>query len=166
MEVIKVISTTINYYKECRELAGFTQETAAEKLNISVRALSGYENGTKVQDDIVDAMSTEYNAPLLAIWHLKENSVLGKWLPDFQPTRTQNDMGFNTVLASVDVANAEIYIKKILADGFITVEEMNDIDIYENHIKSATGKLLSVEAYLKMIKNGLMPSVKKEALNK
>ncbi|WP_204791675.1 helix-turn-helix transcriptional regulator [Oscillibacter sp. CU971] len=34
-----------NIYKTCRELAGYTQEHAAELLGCSVRALARYEGG-------------------------------------------------------------------------------------------------------------------------
>lgn len=54
-----------NLYKLCRTSAGFTQEQAAELLNIAPRTLSDCENGkTRVPDDIVDAMSNHYKSPL------------------------------------------------------------------------------------------------------
>ena len=71
-----------NLYKASRTTAGLTQEQAAALLAIAPRTLSDYENGhTRVPDDIVAAMSDYYKAPLLAIQHLQQTSVLGKYLP-------------------------------------------------------------------------------------
>lgn len=42
-----------NIYKTCRELAGYTQEHAAELLGCSVRALARYESGEALVPDPV-----------------------------------------------------------------------------------------------------------------
>ena len=82
-----------NLYKLCRTSAGFTQEQAAELLNIAPRTLSDYENGrTRVPDDIVDAMSSNYKAPFLAWYHLKITSVLGKYLPEVVMAQINGDL--------------------------------------------------------------------------
>lgn len=47
-------------------MAGITQEQAVKILAVEVGTLSGYENGNRVAEDVVD-MTDIYNAPLLAI---------------------------------------------------------------------------------------------------
>ncbi len=150
-----------SYYKTCRKLAGFTQEAAVELLGIEVRRLSDYENGAKVPDDVVDRMAEAYNSPLLAIWHLKTSSALGwKYLPDIFPTQTNNDLGFQTVLANEDTGRAERHIKAALEDGVLTEDDMPDIDAYIQSNDAAVGKLISAKAYIVKVKNELSAQVK------
>lgn len=137
-----------SYYKTCRKLAGLTQEQASEPIGVEVRRLSDYENGSKVPDDVVDRMADVYNAPLLAIWHLKENSPLGRYLPNVIETQTNNDLGFQTVLANKDTDKAEDYIVAILEDGLLTGEDMPNVEAYIVSIDAAIGKLLSAKAYI------------------
>ena len=140
--------TCENRYKVCRETAGFTQSQAADLLHTSERSLSDYENGkTKVPDDIVASMSEEYNAPLLAWWHLKETSVLGKYLPDIIMPQTNGDMAFQLVLAQDDLSPAVDSIKKIVSDGRIDGDEQADFAANIQQIKNVNGKLVSVVAY-------------------
>lgn len=145
-----------SFYKTCRKLAGLTQEQASEPLGVEVRRLSDYENGAKVPDDIVDKMAEVYNAPLLAIWHLKENSPLGRYLPNVIETQTNNDLGFQTVLANKDTDKAEDYIVSILEDGQLTIEDMPNIEAYIVSIDAAIGKLLSAKAYIEKAKRNLI----------
>ncbi|MCL2215440.1 MAG: helix-turn-helix transcriptional regulator [Defluviitaleaceae bacterium] len=93
-----------NRYKLCRETAGITQEQAAELLNVSVRQLSDYENGkAKVSDDTVERMAHHYKSHLLAWWHLKHHSVLGKYLPEVMLTSTVGDMALQAGFAQDDL---------------------------------------------------------------
>ena len=56
----------VNYYKISRETAGYTQEQAAERLDISVRSLSAYENDEIIPpDDLVEKMVKLYNTKIL-----------------------------------------------------------------------------------------------------
>ena len=99
----------VNGYKTSRQNAGFTQEQAVELISqitggdLAVRTLSDYENGhvKKVPDEIVAAMADAYNCPILAWWHMKRNSPLGKFLPDIIMPQTNGDMAFQLVLAGV-----------------------------------------------------------------
>lgn len=144
------------YYKTCRKLAGLTQEQASEPIGVEVRRLSDYENGAHVPDDVVDRMADAYNAPLLAIWHLKENSPLGRYLPNVIETQTNNDLGFQTVLANKDTDRAEDYVVAILEDGQLTIEDMPNIEAYIISIDAAIGKLLSAKAYIEKAKRNLV----------
>lgn len=145
-----------SYYKRCRKMAGLTQEQASEPIGVEVRRLSDYENGAKVPDDVVGMMADTYDAPLLAIWHMKENSPLGRFLPNVIETQTNNDLGFQTVLAKKDTDKAEGYIVAILEDGQLTIEDMPNVEAYIISIDAAIGKLLSAKAYIEKAKRRLL----------
>ena len=145
-----------SFYKTCRRLAGLTKERAAELLGVDVRRLYDYENGATVQEDIVDRMAKTYGAPMLALWHIREKTILGReWLPEILPTRSNNDLGFQTILAVRDAQQAEEHILTALGDGALTVEDIPHIDSYLVSSDAATGKLMSAKAYLLGYKNEL-----------
>jgi transcriptional regulator with XRE-family HTH domain len=137
-----------NRYKISRETAGMTQAVAAELLHVSERSLSDYENGkTRVPDDIVAAMADTYNSPLLAWWHLKTTSILGKYLPDLVMPQTSGDMAFQLVLAQDELEPVVCDIKKILSDGVIDGAERVTFADNIKAIKRVNGKLISVVAF-------------------
>lgn len=60
------------FTKTCRELAGLTQEAAADKLCCSVRSLARYESGEQaVPDDVAYKMAVVYESQYLAVQHLR-----------------------------------------------------------------------------------------------
>ena len=64
-------------YKTCREAAGYTQERAAELLNLSVRHLARIEAGEMIpSDDIAYSMVVLYDSQYLAVQHLRSASQL------------------------------------------------------------------------------------------
>ena len=68
-----------NMYARYRRASGFTQERAAELLDCSVRALAGWESGDRVPpDDKVVLMCDIYQAPTLAIEHLRASTILAR----------------------------------------------------------------------------------------
>lgn len=133
------------YYKTCRESAGIKQEDAANMLNVSCRTLSDYENGkARVPDDIVDSMAELYRSPLLAWWHLKHNSILGKYLPDVFEPKTEVDMVFQGILAKDKLSPVVDGLKEIMADGVIDELEEDDLDMHINDMKIVNSKLTSI----------------------
>lgn len=133
------------YYKTCRESAGIRQEDAADQLNVSCRILSDYENGkAKVPDDIVDRMSELYRSPLLAWWHLKTNSVLGKYLPDVVIPKTDVDMVFQGILAKDKLAPIVEGIKEIMSDGMIDELEEDVLGDHIDDMRIVNNKLTSI----------------------
>ena len=70
-------------YRICRDRTGLTQEEAAPKLGVSVRALGSYEAYTlevgknMPPEDIVLSMANVYGTPWLPLLHLKENTLIG-----------------------------------------------------------------------------------------
>lgn len=114
-----------NYYKMCRENAGMTQEYAAGALSVSVRTLSDYENDkASVPDDIVDSMCRIYDTKYLAMWHLKNKSRLGRYLPDIFEPETVGDMMFSFALAQDGVDEAYDSIRKIFTDRKLSCDEL------------------------------------------
>lgn len=142
--------TCVNYYKTCRENAGLTQAKASELLGVSERSISDYENNkTKVPDEIVDRMAMAYNSPLLAWWHIKNSSVLGKYLPEIITPKTNVDMAFQTILAQDELDPAVTSLKKIMSDGIISEDERLEFHSSINIINNVAGKLISVVTFAK-----------------
>lgn len=139
-----------NRYKICRETTGFTQLQAAELLHVSERSLSDYENSkTRVPDDVVANMAEIYLSPLLAWWHLKETSPLGKFLPEMVMPQTNGDMAFQLVLADDQLSPAVDMIKKIMSNGQIDEDEWENFYQCIDTIQSVNGKLFSAIVYAK-----------------
>jgi len=137
-----------NIYKTSRTTAGMTQEQASEALNVAPRTLSDYENGhTRVPDDIVAAMTEAYNQPLLAYFHLKKYSPLGKYLPDVQDPQSNGDMAFQAIIAREELEPAVDSLKQIVADGTIESDEKEEFGNAINTVRKVNGKLFSVVAY-------------------
>ena len=68
-----------NIYKNARKSAGFTKEKASQLLNVSVDSLRDYEQSQRpVPSDVASAMCDVYQAPYLAVQHLRLTSDLGK----------------------------------------------------------------------------------------
>ena len=72
-----------NIYKICRKVAGFTQEAAAERLDISVESIRAYETGQRIpSNEVVEGMSILYNDLRLPFKHLREtNALYGRIVP-------------------------------------------------------------------------------------
>ena len=78
-----------NIYQTARKVAGFTQELAAELLDMSVRSLADYEAGPRPPpNDVVNDMVTVYNSQILAVQHLRNCAQFAQaLLPDVQELR-------------------------------------------------------------------------------
>jgi transcriptional regulator with XRE-family HTH domain len=125
-----------------------TQEQAAELLVVAPRTLCEYENGrARVPDDIVDAMSKHYKAPLLAWWHLKNTSVLGKYLPDVIMPQTHGDMTAQLCSAEWRLRQIVDEIQRIMENGAVDEHEKLDFDHAIEFVKQVNAKLLSVVIY-------------------
>ena len=73
-----------NIYKTSRKAAGLTQESAAERLGISVESLRAYEGGQRIPpNEVVELMVILYNAQHLDYQHLREtNAMYGRVVPE------------------------------------------------------------------------------------
>lgn len=66
-----------NIYKNARRGAGLTQESAAERLGISVESLRAYESGQRTPpNDVVQLMSILYNSLNLCFQHMQETNIV------------------------------------------------------------------------------------------
>ena len=72
-----------NPYQIARASAGFTQEKAAELVDVSVESIRAYENGKRIPpNDVVVRMIEVYGTQFLAYQHLKcSNDVAASLLP-------------------------------------------------------------------------------------
>ena len=73
-----------NIYKRARRARGYTQESAAERLGISVESLRAYETGQRVPPtEVVELMVICYDAQYLGYQHLREtNAMYGRVVPE------------------------------------------------------------------------------------
>lgn len=118
-----------NIYKNARKSAGFTQEKASQLLNVSVDSLRDYEQSQRpVPSDVASAMCDVYQAPYLAVQHLRLTSDLGKRVvPEIQlKDLPEAVLG---VLAAVQrfCAKREAMVE-IAADGQIAESEQAEWD--------------------------------------
>ena len=118
-----------NIYKNARKSAGFTQEKASQLLNVSVDSLRDYEQSQRpVPSDVASAMCDVYQAPYLAVQHLRLTSDLGKRVvPEIQlKDLPEAVLG---VLAAVQrfCAKRDAMVE-IAADGQITESEQAEWD--------------------------------------
>ena len=140
----------VNRYKSCRNNAGFTQEQAAELLHIAVRTLSEYENGGNVPDEIVAMMADQYRAPVLAWWHLKTTSVLGKFLPEIIAPTTHGDIAFLADSSKDELEKAVCLLKESMPKLIVINEEKHSMSM--NLIKSAYESLFAIVTHAEQIK--------------
>lgn len=139
-----------NIYKNARKSAGFTQEKASQLLNVSVDSLRDYEQSQRpVPSDVASAMCDVYQAPYLAVQHLRLTSDLGKRVvPEIQlKDLPEAVLG---VLAAVQrfCAKREAMVE-IAADGQIAESEQaecdeimrlaNDLNVAMNNMRFSKG---------------------------
>lgn len=113
-----------NIYKTARKSAGLTQERAAWMLNVSVDSLRDYEQDHRsVPSDVASAMCDVYQAPYLAVQHLRLTSKLGeRVVPEIKLKELPEAV--LGILAAVQkfVAKRDALVE-IAADGQITADE-------------------------------------------
>lgn len=118
-----------NIYKNARKSAGFTQEKAAQLLSVSVDSLRDYEQSQRpVPSDVASAMCDVYQAPYLAVQHLRRSSELGKRVvPEIQLKDLPEAV--LSVLAAVQrfIVKRDAMIE-IVADGKIEEDEQAEWD--------------------------------------
>ena len=139
-----------NIYKNARKSAGFTQDKASQLLNVSVDSLRDYEQSQRpVPSDVASAMCDVYQAPYLAVQHLRLTSDLGKRVvPEIQlKDLPEAVLG---VLAAVQrfCAKREAMVE-IAADGQIAESEQaewdeimclaNDLNVAMNNMRFSKG---------------------------
>ena len=136
-----------NIYKTARQVAGLTQERAAEMLGISVRSLADYELGIRMpQNYVVDGMVTVYNSQLLGIQHLRESANMAhSFLPDVQEMRLPEAV-LTLIDAIYDFADDRVdrELIDIARDGMITEDERDRFDRVVAKIQTITSAAMVV----------------------
>lgn len=113
-------------YKTCREAAGYTQERAAELLNLSVRQLARFEAGELIPgDDIAYSMVVLYDSQYLAVQHLRSASHLAaSIIPELDPVSLQTaTMRFVNLFAKWANKRRDLQMLEIAEDNIIDDEE-------------------------------------------
>lgn len=118
-----------NIYKNARKSAGFTQEKASQLLNVSVDSLRDYEQSQRpVPSDVASAMCDVYQAPYLAVQHLRLTSDLGKRVvPEIQ-LKDLPEAALGVLAAITKFVAKRDALVEIAADGQITEDERPEWD--------------------------------------
>ena len=113
-----------NIYQTARELKGLTQETAAERLDISVESLGAYEQDRRrPPDSTVFRMIQLYDVPYLCYQHIAAGD-LGGMLPEVQDRPLeQATMRFVRLVGKLVKTSRLDQLMEINEDGVITAEE-------------------------------------------
>lgn len=112
-------------YQIARVAKGYTQEKAAEFLNISVDSLKAYESGRTIpNDDIVFNMADIYDAHHLKPQHMRNSSILGRTvIPEFKTGENVSTAILNLFKEHGDINQFKDKLIEIGADGVIGENE-------------------------------------------
>ena len=120
-----------NIYKRARRARGYTQESAAERLGISVESLRAYETGQRVPPtEVVELMVILYNAQHLAYQHLREtNALYSSVVPEIQPKSVLEASAklTNRIFAFAE-SHADRRLLRIAEDNVIDAQERPEFD--------------------------------------
>ena len=137
--------TVTNIYKFARLCSGLTQEHASEKLGISTRLLSDFENGKKIpHDDIVCTMINIYDSVWLAYQHLKLNTSIGQ---KYLPSINLDDLSLSVLRFQKeynDIKKVQSNMIEIACDGKIDIGETIEWDVVSKEINELASAALSI----------------------
>lgn len=120
-----------NSYKTCRKSAGLTQESAAERLGISVESLRAYENGQRIPPNhVVQLMALLYNAVYLGLQHLQETDALYRSVvPEIQPKSVlEASAKLTNRIFDFAASHADRRLMRIVEDNVIDTAEQAEFD--------------------------------------
>lgn len=134
-----------NIYQVARESAGYTQERAAELLNISVESLRAYEGSRRVPPDpTVWNMSELYNLQYLIYQHFKLNTVLGNSIPNVERKDIAQAV-LNIIVEFDSLDECKDDLIKIARDGVVDDEERPKFEVILEKIDSMIGALFALK---------------------
>lgn len=137
-----------NIYQTARKAAGYTQEAAAELLDLSVESIRAYETGIRVPgNDTVERMVEVYNTQHLAYQHLKTTNAL---MSRVVPTLEQRDFSQAAIrmknrvnrFFKADVADR---LLELADDGKISDDERDEYEELVGMIRDLVAVLLEVD---------------------
>ena len=133
-----------NIYKEARNRAKLTLDTASELLNVAPRSLSHYEAGDRaVPDDVVASMMEIYNAPYLGYQHLQASPIGKVILPEVCDTSPAL-CAVKTALAAERVPGIAKTLLAIGEDNRIDRTELEALQQVQASAKSLVGAFFSI----------------------
>ena len=135
-----------NIYQIARESTGFTQEKAAELMDVSVESVRAYEGSKRIPPDkIVIKMIEIYDARYLAYQHLKTSAEVGqKYLPEIQI----QELPIAILKLQKEVSD---FIKcrdlmiEITCDGIIDENEKPEWDSILNKLDNVSSAILALK---------------------
>ena len=120
-----------NIYKSARKARGYTQESAAERLGISVESLRAYETGQRVPPtEVVELMVICYDAQYLGYQHLREtNAMYGRVVHEVPQVGVLEASArlTNRIYAFAD-SHADRRLMRITEDNVIDGTERGEFD--------------------------------------
>ena len=134
----------VNIYKEARQRARMTVETAAELLNVAPRSLQHYEAGDRATpDEIVAGMMQAYNAPYLGYQHLQKSPIGKVILPEVCDTSPAM-CAIKTALAAERVPGIAKTLLAIGEDNRIDRTELETLRQVQASAKTLVGAFFSI----------------------
>ena len=136
-----------NIYKTSRKAAGLTQESAAERLGISVESLRAYEGGQRIPpNEVVELMVILYNAQHLAYQHLREtNAMYGRVVPEVPQCSVLEASArlTNRIYAFAD-SHADRRLMRMAEDNVIDPVERPEFDAILEELQEIVGAALAL----------------------
>ena len=137
-----------NIYKTSRKAAGLTQESAAERLGISVESLRAYEGGQRIPpNEVVELMVILYNAQHLAYQHLREtNAMYGRVVPEVPQCSVLEASArlTNRIYAFAD-SHADRRLMRMAEDNVIDPVERPEFDAILEELQEIVEAALAVK---------------------
>lgn len=133
-----------NIYQSARESAGFTQEKAAEHLDLSVESLRSYEVDRRTPSNkIVAKMVDIYANKYLAYQHLK-NTELGEAIPNINLTNLP--MAVLKMQKEInDFLKCREDLIEITCDGVISEDEKERWDEIMKEMNDVMNAMMSIK---------------------
>lgn len=145
--------TGMNIYGRYRRAAGLTQERAAELLGCAVRTLANWEGDVNTPpDSMVVRMADVYQAPTIAIEHLRATTSLAR---DIIPAvrvvpLSQAVCGLIAAVRSFLESDCDWALLDIASDGMVDELEKKEFD----RLLEELDKIVAAAVTLKYAKGG------------
>ncbi|MDF2571991.1 MAG: putative prophage LambdaCh01, transcriptional regulator [Sporomusa sp.] len=119
-----------------RDFAGYTQESASPRLNVSPRSISAYECGkAPIPEDIVLKMMDTYNASWLGYMYLKMTNKVGELILPNIEQRALSASILDLRVEMEQVNEIQMELAKVGRDDKITTDE---VPIFNSCIEKLT----------------------------
>lgn len=134
-----------NIYKTARQSAGYSQEQAAELLEISVESVRAYETGQRVPpDQTVAVMARRYDTPWLKLEHARLTDELGIF-PRGVRRRTLAQAALHLLRLWRELGRHEQRLMEIAEDGSVDADEAEDYDTIDAFVGSFVAACLELQ---------------------